>query len=80
MNIQQQVYLKMQNKNTVNDFTQIATANLILSCEAQQTLPHKSAPQLHSNAFILMVNSVCFPVYFPVSIMSLSELTRKQTL
>lgn len=81
MNTQQQVYLKMQNKNTVNDFTQIATANLILSCEAQQTLPHTSAPQLHSGiAFILMVNSVCFPVYFPVSIMSLSELTRKQTL
>ena len=56
MNTQQQVYLNMQNKNTVNDFTQIAKANLILSCEAQQTVPHKSAP-LHSGiSSILMVN------------------------
>lgn len=59
INTQQQVYLNMQNKSTVNDFTQIAS--------------------------ILMVNWLfcLFSCLFPVSIMSLlskSELTRKQTL
>lgn len=78
MNTQQQVYLNMQNKNTVNDFTQIAKADIILSCEAQQTVTRKSAPPFRD-----CFHSVCFPVYFPVNIMSLlskSELTRKQTL
>ena len=64
MNTQQQVYLNMQNKNTVNDFTQIAKANLILSCEAQQTVPYKRASPFrdcfHSNG-----QFCSFPSLFP---------------
>ena len=60
----QQVYLNKQNKYTINDFTHLAKANLILSCEAQQTVPHKSASPFRY-CFLSNGQFCLFPCLFP---------------